>query len=728
VLTSCSADGESRTKAATAYPSAFCQVYASGLRLAWRKAFRPAKVAMTVVSFERMQSLKFVPTVNDSQYKAITQRPPVEGRSSASAQPWFLYLAVPVFAATPVSEPAVPVLAAVPSSQDVWYETQSVWILLHENMRCNLAWPNKVHGLSSPCKVHGLGSEFDDLREFCYAFFKKDGKGQEPCQKDNWREIGAKSMKKRWTGRTVFMKASSLSVVPLEYPLHATGEIVIAGTAAALSAEFSGLWLELKIVQRLDPRLYENICLLEKKPLGEYLAAPRADAHKVKVRAHEYRLSVDGVLLEKDPWCDLLVVLEVPYRGEARNEGAPPRMTWKHLFRAAVHNASAHRGVISMINELGKVVSWNPPDLLKPACEMWFNRCKHCASVYPKPRGQPPAKPVLEGRPFFRLLIDFMEVSPEGENDEKYVLTAICPASRYVFFRAAKSRDSQVTGELLLDIVLDCGVCPALIQIDNEFASAAIEELSWTKKLFADIPADLVNHDWLQEIVLESKRLSSELHVHFAEAAAKTARLLAETTPMPVFEVGQLVLVQKPFYEKGAGMILPQCEGPLEIVKATDRHTVTLMDPLTHEPYQGGQRISNARLVLFDFPKQWILEGTEDSAVTAKTEFKRDCWIAVETVLGGRSRVFVARVLKVFEVGAQLEVALHTVPQGQRYGPWIRRPWEPSETKIVSTSEVLCFVELEHKALTASSLESLSKAGVSMTQPLLEKSFPGRIG
>ena len=84
---------------------------------------------------------------------------------------------------------------------------------------------------------------------------------------------------------------------------------------------------------------------------------------------------------------------------------------------------------------------------------------------------------VKETRPFMRVLIDLIEISPEGEDGERYVLTFICVATRYPCYRAIRSRDSQDLGWILLDIVLDLGVAPVIIQSDNEFAAAAIEEL-----------------------------------------------------------------------------------------------------------------------------------------------------------------------------------------------------------------------------------------------------------
>ena len=54
---------------------------------------------------------------------------------------------------------------------------------------------------------------------------------------------------------------------------------------------------------------------------------------------------------------------------------------------------------------------------------------------------------------------------------------------------------------------------------------------------------------------------------------------------------GELVLVTKPFWERGTGMILPQSDGPFMIDKVFDGHTCSLIDAVSQIPFQQGQRI-----------------------------------------------------------------------------------------------------------------------------------------
>ena len=64
-----------------------------------------------------------------------------------------------------------------------------------------------------------------------------------------------------------------------------------------------------------------------------------------------------------------------------------------------------------------------------------------------------------------------------GTDGETYVLTAICPNTKYPFLRALTTRDSEAVAEQMLDVNLDCGVVPAIHQSDNEFCNLAVSEM-----------------------------------------------------------------------------------------------------------------------------------------------------------------------------------------------------------------------------------------------------------
>ena len=52
-----------------------------------------------------------------------------------------------------------------------------------------------------------------------------------------------------------------------------------------------------------------------------------------------------------------------------------------------------------------------------------------------------------------------------------------------------------------------------------------------------------------------------------------------EQNQAPRVKEGDLVLVAKPFYERGIGTILPQSDGPYVVARLPSPHTAILEDP-----------------------------------------------------------------------------------------------------------------------------------------------------
>ena len=98
------------------------------------------------------------------------------------------------------------------------------------------------------------------------------------------------------------------------------------------------------------------------------------------------------------------------------------------------------------------------------------------------------------------------------------------------------------------------------------------------------IPLDAVAGDWLCHVVAEAKRLTHSLGEHWATTAATRARRHEEKrSAVRAFEVGELVLLAKPFYEKRIAAILPQCSG-FFLMQSVAGHTAQLADPTSGEP------------------------------------------------------------------------------------------------------------------------------------------------
>ena len=142
-----------------------------------------------------------------------------------------------------------------------------------------------------------------------------------------------------------------------------------------------------------------------------------------------------------------------------------------------------------------------------------------------------------------------------------------------------------------------------------------------------------------------------------------------------------MVLLSKLFWEKGAGLILPHCDGPYVITRLPTVHTAILEDPLTGENYHHGQPISVSRLLRFNFPRDW--SGPEPSS--AEIEANQDLveklsvgsFVAVQPDLPGLSRrIYVGRVERTFPAERIAEVVLFRTADTRRSGPWQRRRWD----------------------------------------------------
>ena len=200
-----------------------------------------------------------------------------------------------------------------------------------------------------------------------------------------------------------------------------------------------------------------------------------------------------------------------------------------------------------------------------------------------------------------------------------------------------------------------------------------------------------------------------------------------------------MVLLSKPFWEKGAGLILPHCDGPYVITQLPTIHTAILEDPLTGENYHHGQPISVARLLRFNFPKEWSGPEQTPDEIDARQDLVEKlspgAYIAAQPNLPGFSqRVYVGRVERTFPAERLAEVTLLRTADTGRSGPWQRRRWDlwmgadgSPKRELIPEGEILCEVTLQEQALTTASLERLASFGVDVgTQPHRDRSLPPR--
>ena len=797
------------------HPECFAQVYSSSTRSAWLHERMPEKIVVPKISLQQLRdNIELDPNnmivsassrasrSEHTRIRPVTEATPASSSSASSSSAFGNY---------PVAGTA-PHRLTGGTVRDYWLQTDTHWIRVHEVPRSTFFHP--ADGIDGP-PLH-------DIKPLRVTWLKylsgKDATQQHAWDDQHW---GKARTKERWTGRSIFIKQEAL--VPDCGELDRSGIPIRPESTEGMRASLATMRTQLAKAQRQDPRLLEIINHLKGEQLGTYVAEPRSAAPRIRHRALRYRMTTDNVLVARVDGDEIVgdrpVVPDVHYESDAKN--APRRMTWKHVLLAAVHNTAtgSHRNAQDMVTELNQLVTWWPPEDLRKDCTTWTGRCKLCSSVHKLPRGDAPWKAVKSYKPFFRLQIDLMEVNPKGISGESFIFTAICVATRYPCLRVGVSQDATSLAEILLDIILDIGVVPVIIQSDNQFAMLALEEMTsllgstqifatalrpqsqgivershrdlrrglamlieayvranprkwpsyvrWLEaklrhkpnrtgdtpysaihgflgasslksslEAFGQIPEGIIYGDWLAGIVAETKEIESRVAEHWQREAETRARKHEEQRTTVEFRIGDLVLLHKSFYERGAGMILPQCDGPYVIVRRPTDHTVVLEDLLTGEALQKGKPVSVARLIRFEFPSAWAgpeIQETEDVNSLLQSLRVGD-FVACEPKTSQFRRVHIARVERIFRAEGQIEVVLMHVPAESRYGPWQRRKWKIWLTdlgqfrkEIITQQELLSQVVLKDDALSTDSLESLAVLGIDIgTQPKKDHSLPPR--
>jgi hypothetical protein len=157
--------------------------------------------------------------------------------------------------------------------------------------------------------------------------------------------------------------------------------------------------------------------------------------------------------------------------------------------------------------------------------------------------------------------------------------------------------------------------------------------------------------------------------------------------------------------------------GPNTIDWIFDSHAVRLSDCVTGESVMNGKRVGVGRLICFAYPPQCLEVDAEVNVPSISYALGDSVIIHFET------RLHVAKIVKVYEVGEQCEVQVFEVPSGERYGPWNRRPLHPRDAApiVIAMSDVIQKVPFTGKALTSRSIDKLATAGYMTLEPTKEK-------
>jgi hypothetical protein len=449
-------DQDARSELELSVQSAdFGRTFATLCRSLWLSGNRaPLHGELEMYPFDAFLSLSW-PPVGGVVARGVRQGPSSHGGSASSREP--------TAADPPIFGPVLP-------KGDYWMETDTHWVCIHQIPRTAFFYPADLPGGPD---LSSLGQPRTTMIKFT--------NGNRDERKHAWddKHWGKAKTKLKWTGRSLFPKASA----PLGDGIpEVSGRPVFPHSVEELSVTLSTLRDQLIRAQRLDPQIREIIGALSREPKGTFLAQPRSiEGARAVSRSMYYRLASDGLVLAKVSSADedLPLIPDIPYKDDKATKPPPNAMTWKHLILASAHNVTDghHRSPSDMYDFLLKVVCWFPPESLKKDCQTWRDRCALCTSVHNRPRHEAPFHAVRSMKPYLRMQIDLMEVKPSGSEGERYILTTICVATRYPFLRTAITRDAPYLALLLLDIFLDAGVIPMVVQSDNEFVNLAFEEM-----------------------------------------------------------------------------------------------------------------------------------------------------------------------------------------------------------------------------------------------------------
>ena len=171
--------------------------------------------------------------------------------------------------------------------------------------------------------------------------------------------------------------------------------------------------------------------------------------------------------------------------------------------------------------------------------------------------------------------------------------------------------------------------------------------------------------DWLRGIIAETKEFESRMPEHWIVQAEARMRKHEEQSQAPRMMEGDLVLIAKPFYERGTGTILPQSDGPYVVSRLPNTHTAILEDPFSGELFQAGRPVALARLTRFQYPLDWMNEYDNHPPQDEPLSdiLKVGDFVALEPYQRYGRRIYVGRIQTIHHEQGLLEVHLCHIPR-----------------------------------------------------------------
>jgi hypothetical protein len=223
------------------------------------------------------------------------------------------------------------------------------------------------------------------------------------------------------------------------------------------------------------------------------------------------------------------------------------------------------------------------------------------------------------------------------------------------------------------------------------------------------IPQELPLEDWVRQLVRDSQEILASSGAALAKAAAD--RLTAREShahPRSV-TVGDLVMVERAFFEKDLKRLVSNCDGPFQVVTCDDFGAV-LADPVTQVECFRGERIALERIIVFHYP----VEDLDAGNVLVPEEHEYVVGEMVAFQAAKLKHCLLGKVMRVLDAEGILRVQRWKVPLGEAFGPLARRVWSVMQENETDIKKELCVpVELdEHNVLTAESVEKILAAGL----------------
>jgi transposase InsO family protein len=153
------------------------------------------------------------------------------------------------------------------------------------------------------------------------------------------------------------------------------------------------------------------------------------------------------------------------------------KWSWRHWALYHCH-CSVLGGHLALERSLPRLSSWVWWRGMSKDLARYVQSCPACAAARLRPH-TPPVRSEHRRAPFQVLQVDLQgPIVPPSDEGFRFIVTVLCPFSRYIFLRGARTKTALEIARVLLDILWDVGTWPRVLQSDrgSEFVNAILQE------------------------------------------------------------------------------------------------------------------------------------------------------------------------------------------------------------------------------------------------------------